>query len=217
MCASRAIRVFIADDHPLMRLGLRLSLQQIDGIEVIGEASDGFSTVEKIQASPPDVSLIDVDMPGLSGIGAIRILRRTHREMTILVLSTYNDETYIRKAMDAGADGYVLKAVGSEELAQIIRSFGEGRPKMSPYLVSLALGSREDQTTVEQRSGSSLTHREDEVLRCIVEGRSSKEIAESLNVSPQTVKTHLHSIYEKLGVKNRVEAAMAATREKRSQ
>ena len=111
---THVIKVFLADDHPLLRAGLRISLSQRNDMELIGEAGDGFSAVEKIRGNPPDVSLIDVDMPGLSGIGVIRILRKSIPQMKILVLSTHNDENYIQGAMAAGADGYVLKSVGIE-------------------------------------------------------------------------------------------------------
>ena len=141
MSEDRAIRLFLADDHPLLRAGLRLSLSPIKDVKLIGEASDGFSAVEKIQADPPDVSLIDVDMPGLSGIGAIRILRKSFPDMKIIVLSTYNDENYIQEAMEAGADGYVLKSVGLDELVEIVKAFYAGSPKLSPYLVNLTSAS----------------------------------------------------------------------------
>jgi DNA-binding NarL/FixJ family response regulator len=116
-----------------------MSLSQYNDIEISGEASDGFAAVEKIQADPPDLSLIDVDMPGISGIGAIRMLRESTRGMIILVLSSYNDDEYIRNAMRAGADGYVLKSVSTSELVRIIRCFGQGNPIISPYLVNLTL------------------------------------------------------------------------------
>ncbi len=209
-----SIRVFLADDHPLMRLGLRLSLEQIEGIEVIGEASDGFSAVEKIQDDPPDVSLLDVDMPGLSGVGAIRVLRKSFPEMKILVLSSYSDESYITDAMQAGANGYVLKGIGSEELAKLIKSFGSGKTVVSPYLVNLTAGYEDRQKLVGKDEGPLLTRREKNVLQYVVDGKSSKEISDLLFVSPETVKSHLKNIYRKLEVKNRVEAAMVATQKK---
>lgn len=205
------MRIFLADDHPLLRTGLRLSLSQEKDIEIIGEASDGFSAVEKIQADPPDVSLIDVDMPGMSGIGAIRILCKAIPDMKILVLSTYNDEKYIRDAMQAGADGYVLKSVGISELVRIIKHFNEGRPIVSPYLVNLTLGLETEQENPENMKSSRLTGREKEILRLIAEGKGNKEISNSLCISLETVKSHTKHIYKKLKVKNRVEAAMMAT------
>lgn len=204
------IRVFLADDHPLLRMGLRLSLNQRADVEVIGEAGDGFSAVEKIQADPPDVSLIDVDMPGLSGIRAIRILRKVVPGMKILVLSTYNSETYIRDAMRAGADGYILKSVELQELVRIMESFCLGRPVISPYLVNMTLAPESVQEDQEKIETPVLTLREKEILQAITEGMGNKQISESLNISTETVKSHVKRIYRKLKVKNRVEAGMLA-------
>lgn len=210
MSDIRPIRVFLADDHPLLRKGLRLSLNQRVDVEVIGEAGDGFSAVEKIQADPPDVSLIDVDMPGLSGIRAIRILRKALPEMKILVLSTYNSETYIRDAMRAGADGYILKSVELRELVRIMESFCLGRPVISPYLVNMTLAPESMQEDQEKNEIPVLTVREKEILQAITEGMGNKQISESLNISTETVKSHVKRIYRKLKVKNRVEASMLA-------
>lgn len=127
--------VFIADDHPLIRFGLRLSLEDVGGIRVIGEAIDGYNAIERILENPPDVALVDVDMPGLSGTGAIRVLRKALPKLRIIVLSTYHSDEYIRETMDAGADGYVLKNVTVDELAGIIKSYAENTPLVSPYLI----------------------------------------------------------------------------------
>jgi DNA-binding NarL/FixJ family response regulator len=201
------VRIFLADDHPLLRTGLRLSLSQYTDIEISGEASDGFSTVDKIQADPPDLSLIDVDMPGISGIGVIRILRESMPEMKILVLSSYSGEKYIRDAMGAGADGYVLKSVSTSELVRIIRCFCQGQSILSPYLVNLTLDLKEKEE-LESSTEAELTEREREILKCIADGKSNKEISDSLFVSVETVKSHAKNLYRKLNVKNRVEAAM---------
>jgi DNA-binding NarL/FixJ family response regulator len=132
---KKTTTVFIADDHPLIRLGLRLSLGQIEGIQIIGEAIDGYSAIEKIRETPPDVALVDVDMPGLSGTSAIRVLRKSMSDMIIIVLSTYHNEDYIRETMEAGADGYVLKNIDVDGLAAIIKAFIEGTAIFSPYMI----------------------------------------------------------------------------------
>ncbi|MGA7875649.1 MAG: response regulator transcription factor [Desulfoferrobacter sp.] len=208
--ADKPLRVFLADDHPLLRMALRLSLTQKKDIEVVGEASDGYSTVEKIQSSLPDIAVIDVEMPGLTGIRAIRILRRTLSTMKIVVLSTYNKEEYIRDAIQAGADGYILKRVGIDELVRIIRGFGDDQTVISPYLVNLALGYDPNQMQSDQVDHPLLTHREKEVLQGLTEGRSNKEISNALNISTETVKSHIKHIYGKLNVKSRLEAARIA-------
>lgn len=205
------MNIFLADDHPLFRMGLRIALDQEEGLKVIGEASDGFSTVEKIQSNPPDLSLIDVDMPGISGIRAIRILRKVIPEMKIIVLSTYDDEKYVQDAMLAGADGYVLKCVEVEDLVKIIRSVSEGRQIVSPFLVNLAVRCESDD---EPGDPVALTHREKEILKAIIDGRSNKEISDTLCISIETVKSHIKSIYQKLQARNRVEAALIAMKKK---
>lgn len=207
---DKPLRVFLADDHPLLRMAVRLSLAQQKDMEVVGEASDGYSAVEKIQASIPDVAVLDVEMPGLSGIRAIRILRQVIPEMKIVVLSTYNKEEYIREAIQAGADGYVLKRVGIDELIRIIRGFGAGERVVSPYLVNLALGYDPLQMRSEPAGRPQLTVRELDVLKGLVQGKSNKEIGLSLHISSETVKSHVKSIYAKLEVKNRLEAAKIA-------
>ena len=206
------MRVFLADDHPLLRIGLRLGLNQRADVEVIGEAGDGFSAVEKIHRDPPDVSLIDVDMPGLSGIRAIRMLRQAVPRMKILVLSTYNDEAYIRDAMRAGADGYILKSVELKELVRIMESFCLGRPVISPYLLNMTLAPESEHEDQKKIEIPTLTLREREILQAITEGMGNKQISESFNISTETVKSHLKRIYRKLKVKNRVEAGMLARR-----
>lgn len=204
------IRVFLADDHPLLRTGLRLSFDHREDIKLIAEAEDGYSAIEKIQTHKPDVSLIDIDMPKLSGVGVIRILRKTFPQMKLIVLSTYNDEHYIEKAMDAGADGYVLKSVKIDELVRIIKSIWSKKKILSPYLVNLTVGYSDFAQKGQDGVGAYLTRREKEVLQFIAEGKSNKEISVLLCISPETVKSHIKNIFKKLGVKNRVEATTEA-------
>lgn len=210
------MKVFLADDHPLFRMGLRIALEQEADIQLSGEASDGFSAVDKIRANPPDVALIDVDMPGMSGIRVIRVLRKAYPDMKILVLSTYDDASYVHGAMQAGADGYVLKCVEVAELVRIIKSFCQGREVVSPYLVNLSVeaqlteGVNAEPGDVREDDDAVLTHREQEILRALTQGQSNKEISQHLHVSVETVKSHIKSIYHKLQVKNRVEAVTVA-------
>lgn len=200
------MRVFLADDHPLLRMALRLSLTQAKDMEVVGEASDGYSAVAQIQALNPDIALIDLEMPGLSGIRVIRILRKAVPQIKILMLSTYYREDYIREAMQAGADGYVLKRVGIDELIRIIKGLGAGEEVLSPYLVNLTLGYEPHQRPEEDDKLLLLTAREREVLKAIALGKSNKEISLALHVSLETVKSHIKNIYEKLKIRNRAEA-----------
>lgn len=202
------ISVFLADDHPLFRAGLRLSFNDAADIEIVGEAENSFVAIEKIKAHPPDIVLMDMDMPGLSGIAAIRMLHSAIPELKVVMLSTYNDTGYIRQAMRAGAAGYVLKSVGIDELQHIIRSIHADQPIVSAYLVNLSV----DFTSPEEKPQTNLTRREEEVLKCIVQGKGNKEIASALIVSVETIKSHVSNIYKKLEVKNRIEASQAAIR-----
>jgi DNA-binding NarL/FixJ family response regulator len=202
------IRVFLADDHPLFRAGLRLSLNAASDIEVVDEAGNSFDAVEKIKKHPPDVVLMDVDMPGLSGIAAIRMLHTALPDLKVVVLSSYNDTDYVNEAMRAGAIGYILKNVSIDELEQIIKSIHAGQTVVSPYLLNLSVEVTPPQNSLQ----TGLTTREKEVLKCIAQGKGNKDIARELFVSLETVKSHIRNIYKKLDVKNRIEASRAAFR-----
>jgi DNA-binding NarL/FixJ family response regulator len=189
---------------------LRHSLTKEKDIEVVGEASDGFGAVEQIQADPPDVSLIDVDMPGLSGIGAIRVLRKSSPQMKMIVLSTYSDENYIREAMQAGADAYVLKCVEVKELVRIIKALDAGKRALSPYLANLSVNCDTAEKMGSEKKAPSLTYREKEILQAVTEGKGNKEIARAFYISTETVKSHLKTIYRKLKVGSRIQALRVA-------
>ncbi|MEZ4601679.1 MAG: response regulator transcription factor [Syntrophotaleaceae bacterium] len=206
---DKPFKVFLADDHPLLRTGLRMSLSQQPDIDFIGEASDGFKAVEKIQKNPPDVALIDVDMPGLSGTAVIRMLRKQYPEMKLLILSSYSDRHYIEEAMQAGANGYILKSIDINELIDVIRAFARNEQPMSPYLMDLVI----EWDTCSLGEHGDLTSREKQILACLARGQGNKEISDSLYISTETVKTHIKNIFRKLDVKSRLEA-VAAAREK---
>lgn len=206
------MRVFLADDHPLFRMGLRIALEQERDIDLIGEASDGFAAVEKVRTACPDICLIDVDMPGISGIRVVRILRREETPMKILILSTYDDDTYVQDAMRAGADGYVLKCVDVPELVRIVRAVCTGQVVVSPYLVNLSVDPGDPNEVPDTANENRLTAREREILEAIVAGLSNKEISNQFHISLETVKSHTKKIYQKLRVKNRVEAAIAGAK-----
>lgn len=206
---NKPVTVFLADDHPLLRMGLSLAFNAKDNIQVVGESDNGFDAIEKIKRLVPDVALLDIDMPGLSGTAAIRVLRKIFSDMTILVLSTYNDENYIRDAMSSGANGYILKTVDIDNLVEIITCFHEGREIFSPYL--LDLGIRPQQPAGEAEDDIyGLTKRERQILNCLADGNDNKHISASLFLSIETVKTHMKSIFRKMGAKNRLEAVMKA-------
>ncbi len=212
---EESIRVFLVDDHPLLRIGLRHSLNSNRGITVVSEADNGFKAVQGIMDCSPDVVLMDVDMPGLSGIEATRLLRTEFPGMIILVLSNYRDEKYIVGAMDAGANGYISKTIDVEELVGMIRCFHHNEAAVSPYLINLSTGRCASRHSAGSASNAAsqqdLTGRERQVLRCIAEGKTNKDISNQLFISVETVKSHTKSIFRKLEAKTRIEAARKAS------
>lgn len=210
---ERPVTLFLADDHPLLRMGLSLAFQAKDNISLIGEADNGFDAIEKIKTLKPDVALLDIDMPGLSGTAAIRVLRKIYPDMKILVLSTYNDEHYIREAMSAGANGYIMKTVDIDNLVDIIICFNAGREVVSPYLLDLGIPPQQDEIAGGE-AAFNLTRRETQILRCLAEGNDNKQISASLYLSIETVKTHMKSIFRKLNVRSRLDAVMKAKHHK---
>ncbi|APG27452.1 DNA-binding response regulator [Syntrophotalea acetylenivorans] len=205
---DKPFKVFLADDHPLLRTGLRMSLSQHADIDFIGEANDGFKAVEKIKTNPPDVALIDVDMPGLSGMAAIRLLRKQYPDMKLLIFSSYSDRHYIEEAMQAGANGYILKSIDISELVEVIRAFARNEQPMSPYLMDLAI--EWENTSASENADKLVTKREKQILECLARGQGNKEISDSLYISTETVKTHIKNIFKKLEAKSRLEAVIAA-------
>jgi len=206
---QKPVTVFLADDHPLLRMGLRLAFNADENIRVVGESDNGFDAIEKIKKLVPDVALMDIDMPGLSGTAAIRVLRKIFPFMTILALSTYNDEKYIRDAMSSGANGYIPKTVDIVNLVDIITSFHEGREVVSPYLLDLGIRPLQ-QASDEDNDPYGLTKREKQIIRCLADGCDNKQIATRLFLSVETVKTHMKSIFRKMDTRNRLETVKKA-------
>ncbi|MGH7206180.1 MAG: response regulator [Nitrospiraceae bacterium] len=206
------IRLVIAEDQRLFRQSLRLLLEREPDVEVVGEATDGREAFNVVTKAKPDMVLMDVDMPKLDGVTATRLIRGCLPEVKVLMLSVHDDDTRIVAAVQAGACGYILKDADHQEFLRIIRGTYQGESVASPFLpdrlartayASLSQGS-------DQRAGglAALTEREREILACAAAGRGNKEIADQLCVSLDTVKTHLHHIYGKLGVTGRVEAIL---------
>lgn len=202
MTPEKLIKVMIADDHPVVRDGLAGMLGAEDGIEVVGEANGGHEAVLVAGRVGPDVVLMDLRMPEGNGVDAIQALRATGGpQPRILVLTTYDTDRDIRSAMDAGADGYLLKDTRRADLVRAVRDLADGRPVLTPNALA-ALTGRSTET--------SLTDREIEVLRLVAEGRTNRAIATRLGIGEATVKTHLMHVYEKLGVTDRASAVRTA-------
>ncbi len=213
MNETQPIKVFIADDHPILRIGLKLYLESKQHIKITGDAENGFDAVSAITKNPPDVVLMDIDMPGLSGIEAIRVLRKTLPDLKIIVLSTYSKKEYVQEAMLEGASGYVAKNTKTDELIKIIEDFAEGRECNSPYLLNQAVKWQKVKDESSDEFEHCLTKTEIRVLKNIAQGKTNSEIAKINFVSIETIKTHVQRVFKKLGVGNRMEA-VASAREK---
>ena len=205
------IRVMLADDHVLVREGTRRLLEAEPDIEVVAEAGDGISAVEQAVASQPDVLIIDVAMPGMSGIEATRHIKQQLPKVAVLALTAYDDDQYVLALLNAGAAGFLLKDVRGQELVTAVRSVHRGEAVLQP-----AIAVRAPRQAVSHRSPTvsmpPLSDREMEVLREAARGLPNKDIARRLNLSVRTIHTHLGNIFAKLGVGSRTEAVLLALR-----
>jgi DNA-binding NarL/FixJ family response regulator len=208
------IRVVIADDHAILREGLRALLATAGDIELVGEAGDGRGAVEACQKLKPDVVLLDVSMPGLGGYEALLELRRTNSPVKVLVLSQYDHPESIRRFVQAGASGYLLKRSVATDLARAIRAVARGGLVLDPDIARSALADRSDSGRVEVPDDpyESLTDREKQVLKLVAEGMSSKAVAEALGISVKTAMSHREHLMEKLGLHNRTDLIRFALR-----
>ncbi|MEW2356528.1 response regulator transcription factor [Spirillospora sp. NPDC029432] len=203
------IRVLIADDHPVVRQGLRTFLGVQDDIEVVGEADDGLSAVSLAESLKPDIVLMDLKMPGADGLAALAELRARGVAARVLVLTSVTERGHVLPAVQAGAAGYLYKDVDPRALVQAIRAVHDGHVLFAPDAAEAMV--RTD--AADDRGGqAALTEREREVLVQIARGRSNREIARALSVSEKTVKTHVSNLLMKLGVQDRTQAALYAVR-----
>ena len=204
------IRVLIVDDHPIVRQGVRSVLANHSDIEVVGEAEGAASLFANMPLLKPDVVLLDIRMPGQSGIEITQRLKREHPQVKVILLSTYDDEEFLFGALRAGAEGYLLKSASNDVLASSIRQIGRGERLLSPTLVSKVMREFKDLAKEKTRTDSGLTDQELSVLQMIAEGATNKEIAEKLFWSEVTVKRKVQDILEKMGVANRAQAVAEA-------
>lgn len=205
-----AIKVLLVDDHQVVRRGLRTFLEVQDDIQVVGEAADGAEGVARAQELKPDIVLMDIKMPGMDGIDALRKLRELANPARVLIVTSFTEQRTVIPALRAGAAGYVYKDVDPDALAGAIRSVHAGHILLQPEVAD-ALLSQEDANSGQGRGGS-LTEREREVLGLIADGRSNREIARALVLSEKTVKTHVSNILMKLDLADRTQAALWAVR-----
>jgi DNA-binding NarL/FixJ family response regulator len=206
------IRVLIADDHAVVREGLRAFLALQDDVEVVGEAVDGEEAVAAVARLQPDVALVDLVMPNVDGIEAIKRIRASQAPTRVIVLTSFADEDTMLPAVRAGAVGYLLKDVAPQELVAAIRTVHDGDTLLHPAVIRELVREVAGDGR-EPPAENPLTHREREVLSLIARGRANKAIAFELGVAEKTVKTHVSNILAKLGVTDRTQAALYAVRE----
>lgn len=196
-----SIRILIVDDHHIVRQGLAALLKTVPGFAVAGEASDGEQAVDLYRRHRPDVTLMDLRLPKLNGVAAIQRIRAEFPAARVIVLTTFDGDEDIYRAMQAGAKGYLLKGMDLTELTEAIRTVHAGKSRIP---------SRVAEKLAERMGSSSLTARELEVLQLIVAGKSNRDIGAALFISEATVKTHVNSLLSKLGVEDRTQAATTA-------
>jgi DNA-binding NarL/FixJ family response regulator len=202
------IRLMIVDDHPMVRRSLAELFDAEPDIEVVGALGDGDAAVEVASTAKPDVVLMDISMPGMGGIEATRKIMAAHPEARVVMLTSHSDREHVIDSLDNGAVGYLLKDAETDELLRSVRAAARGESPLSPKAARALIDSRQD-----QRPASELTARERDVLRLLVRGGlSNKQIAWRLGISEKTVKAHLTSVFQRIGVEDRTQAALWAQR-----
>jgi len=200
-----SIRILIADDHGVMRAGLRAMLEGETDLQVVGEAANGEEALLLSNKLLPDILLLDIGMPGIDGIEVTRRLRMVSPKTQVLILTAYEDESLLREAINAGASGYITKRAVEEELISAIRAVSRGDMYIHPGITRLLVQSLSPTVKTKKDALGSLTPRELEVMGYIIRGYTNRQIAETLVISERTVEAHRASIFGKLGLKNRVE------------
>ena len=205
--SEKLVRVLIVDDHDIVRAGIRMLLDAQPDMAVVGEASDGKEAIEMAVSMKPDVVLMDISMPGTTGIEATRAIKKANSRIEIVGLTMHAEDRYFFQLLQAGASGYVVKGAAPRELLEAVRAASRGEAYIHPSLQRKLIGDYVSRTEGSDQASmlADLTGRELEVLRLIVDGLTSREIAESLVISPNTVERHRQNIMSKLGLHNRAE------------
>ena len=206
-----SVKIMIADDHSLIREGLKNLLELEGDIEVVAEAEDGMQCLDKLEYITPDVLLLDINMPKKNGLEVLRVLKDRKSKVKVLVLTVHNETEYLMKAVDIGIDGYVLKDSESSELKKAIFAIVDGETYIQPSLIP-ALNSKMIEKDKDGAKIDLLTRRELEVLKLLAVGMYNKEVAEKLDISERTVKNHVSNIFKKIEVTDRTQSAVFAIR-----
>lgn len=204
------IRVLLADDHAVVRAGIRQFLEQANDVVVVGEADDGDMACKLISQHKPDVAVLDIQMPKATGIEVTRWVRTNHREVGVLILTAYDDDPYVMAVLQAGANGYVLKTASPANILQAVRDVHEGKSALDPVITTRLMSQIANRTESGQTAFEKLTERELEVLTLAGKGYTNKAIGVQLEISDRTVQGHLAKIYQKLDANSRTEAVMKA-------
>ncbi len=215
MSTEKQIRVVLADDHAVVRKGIREFLEEAPDIIVVAEASNGREALQAVAEHRPDVAVLDIQMPEMSGIEATRRIKARYPEVRVLILTAYDDDPYVFALLQAGAGGYVLKTASGAELIQAVRTVYRGDSALDPAVarkVVQRLASGHPTPASEERVVEGLTPRELEVLRLAARGLTNQAIGAELNISDRTVQGHLANVYAKLGVSTRTEAVLRAVK-----
>ncbi len=206
------IRILVADDHALVREGIRALLSLSNDLEVVGEAADGQEAIAAARRLRPDVVLMDINMPGLGGLEATLAIRRESPQAKILVLTQYDDREYVARFLKSGAAGYILKNAAGAELTSAVRAVYRGGLVVDPSLARVLLEAESPGAGGDQRYGS-LTEREKQVLKLVAEGKSNKEVAQVLGISVKTAMSHRERVMQKLDIHNRTELVKFALKQ----
>lgn len=208
-----ATTVLIADDHQLFREGLVNLISSAPDVEVVAEAKDGREATEKAKKLKPDVVLIDIGMPEMNGIEATRIIKKDNRQVKVIAVSMHSDRQFVKGALEAGADGYLLKNCTYRQLIDAIQSVISGKKYLSDDITEMVIQGYLDPEETAPENQADLSERELEVLKLYAEGKSTREISEKLFISVKTVGTHKQHIFEKLGLKSNADMVKYAIKE----
>lgn len=204
-----AVNILLADDHRMVREGIRCLLENVPEFNIVGEAGDGYECINMVNKTKPNIVLLDIDMPNMNGIDALRIIKEQKMLCKVIMLTRHNEIDYLMKALEIGCDGYILKESSFDTLKKAIFKVYSGDKYIEPNMMPLLNANMQEKSNVKKKI-SELTRREIDVLKMIASGSFNKEIASTLNISERTVKNHVSNIFKKIEVSDRTQAAVFA-------